>query len=370
MDRYLKNILKLTLTLLFFIMVFFILIVGKNFLYPLALALLLSYLLSPIVSFFENKLRLPRLIAIFLTIILGLAVIFGIGEIILIQVKVFIKDFEAIKEQALNNLNSFQLFISNQFGYSVEIQQDWFKLQLTDFLETSNVFFKNVFKSMSGTLGRMIFIPIFMFFMLFYRDRGKKFVLQIAKNKTRLTEDLLDQISKVTVKYITGVLTVVAILAVSHSIALTIIGVKYAIFLGILAATISVIPYFGTIASMVVPLTFSLILTNNPYEPLWIVGYYVFINSIENNILTPTITGGSVHLNPLVTILGLILAATIWGIPGMIVVIPTLGVLKIVCDNVHGLEPYGYILGIDKKPKKNFKFDKIKEKIKSKKEKD
>ena len=367
MDKYLKNISKITVTLLFFITVFFILIVGKNFLYPIAIALLLSYLLSPFVIFFEKKLKLPRLLAILLTIILGLAVIAGIGEIFLIQVRVFIKDFVIIKEQALNNFNSLQVFITNTLGYSIETQEEWFKLQLTDFLETSNSFFKNIFKSMTGTLGRMVFIPIFMFFMLFYRDRGKTFFLKLSKKDTKFTEDLLDQISKVTVKYITGVLTVVAILAVSHSVVLSIIGVKYAVFLGILAATISVIPYFGTIASMIIPLSFSLILTNNPYEPMWIIIYYLIINSIENNILTPTITGGSVHLNPLITILGLILAATLWGIPGMILIIPTLGVIKIFCDNVHGLEPYGYILGIDKKPKKNFKFDKAKKLLKSKK---
>ena len=117
---------------------------------------------------------------------------------------------------------------------------------------------------------------------------------------------------------------------------------------------------------MFVPLTFSLILTNNPYEPMWIVIYYIIIIAIENNILTPTITGGSVHLNPLVTILGLILAATIWGIPGMILIIPTLGVIKIICDNIEGLEPYGYILGIDKKTKKNFIFSKLKKLKKAK----
>ncbi|MEA2043269.1 MAG: AI-2E family transporter [Bacteroidota bacterium] len=367
MDKYLSTILKVTLTLFFFIMSFFVLIVGKNFLYPLALAMLLTYLLTPAVNFFEKKMKFPRLLAIFLTIIIGLALITGIGKIILIQVKVFITDFPEIKDQALTNINSLQIFIADTFGYSIEIQKDWVQLQLSDFLETSNAFFKNVLKSMTGTLGRMIFIPIFMFFMLFYRDRGREFFLKASKNNTKFTEELLDEVSKVTVKYMLGVLTVVAILAVSHSVALSIIGVKYAIFLGIMAATISVIPYFGTIASTVIPLSFSLILADNPYEPMWIVIYFLFINFIENNILTPKITGGNVHLNPLVTILGLILGATIWGIPGMIIVIPVLGVIKVICDNVPKLEPYGYILGIDNRPGR---FNELREKIAKKKKKE
>ncbi len=352
MDNYLKKISKITLTLLFFIILIFILIVGKNFLYPLAIALLLSYLFFPLASFFEKKLKLPRIIAVLLTLFLGLALIFVIGEFIVIQIKSFIRDFSAIKAQAVENLNLLQINIEKYFNFPIKAQEQWFKLQMTNFLDSSNKFFSNILKTMTGTIGRLVFIPIFSFFMLLYRDRGKIFILKISKKESKFTEQLLDQISKITIKYVTGVLTVVAILAVSHSIALSIIGVKYAIFLGIFAASISIIPYFGTLASTLIPLSFSLILNNNPYEPLWIIIYFLIINSIENNILTPTITGGNVNLNPFITILGLILGAMIWGIPGMIIIIPTLGVIKIICDNTKGLEAYGYILGLERKPRK------------------
>lgn len=360
MDSYLSKILKITLTILFFIIVFFVLIVGKNFLYPLALSMLLSYLLFPIASFLERKLKFPRLIAVLLSIFLGLAVIFIVAEIIIIQTKFFIRDFTEIKSQAILNLNFLQLVIEKNFNFTVVEQEQWFKLQITNMLDSSNELFSNIFMKMTGTIGRLVFIPIFTFFMLFYRDRAKTFILKVSKKETLLAEKMLDQISKVTIKYVTGVLTVVFILAISHSFFLSIIGVKYAIFLGIFAASISIIPYFGTLASTLIPLTFSLILTKNPYEPMWILIYFLIINSIENNILTPTITGGNVNLNPFITILGLILGAILWGIPGMIIVIPVLAVVKIICDNIPKLEPYGYILGIEKKQKKIIEIIKIK----------
>ncbi len=358
MDRYTAKIVKVTLTFLFLIIIFFILIIGKNFLYPIALALLLAYLLYPFVALLENKLRFPRLLASLLSILLGIALIVAISQIFLIQIRIFIKDFPSIKAHALDNLNYFQTFIESKFKYSIQDQQEWFKLQVANFLDSSNSFFSNLFKTMTGTVGRIIFIPIFAFFMLFYRDRGKQFFLKMSKNHTALTEKLLNQISKVKIRYMSGVLTVCAILAVCHSVALSIIGVKYAIFLGILAASISIIPYFGTLASTLIPLTFSLILNNNPYEPIWIIVYFLIINSVENNFLTPTITGGNVNLNPFITILGLILGAMLWGIPGMIIIIPALGVLKIICDNISHLEPYGYILGIEQKQKKILKIKK------------
>lgn len=361
MDTYLKRILKLTVTLGFFVLFFYVMIIGKQFFYPIALAVLLSYLLFPVVSFFEKKLKFKRIFAILLSILLGLLVMYLVGNLILIQIKIFIKDFPEIKQQAIDNLGYLQGVIESKLHYSIADQQQMFKNQLTSFLDSSNQFFSNIFKTATGTLTKLIFIPIFSFFMLFYRDRAKTFVLSIAdRGNNTFTEGVLDQISKVTIKYMSGVLTVVSILAVTHSVALSIIGVKYAIFLGVFAASISIIPYFGTLASTLIPLTFSLILTNNPYEPMWIVIYFLFINSIENNLLTPMITGGNVNLNPLITILGLVAGAMIWGIPGMMVVIPILGVIKIVCDNVEGLEPYGYILGVEKKVNK---FGKLRDKI-------
>jgi len=360
MDSSFIRIAKVTLLTIFFIAVVYILIVGRNFLYPIALALLLSYLLFPFVSFFEKKIKLPRFAATLLAILLGIGVIFVIGEVVMIQIKLFIRDFAEIKTQAMENLNFFQRTIEKHFHFTIENQEEWVKLQVANMLETSNKFFSNLFKTMTGTIGRLIFIPIFSFFMLFYRDRAKNFVIKVTQKESKLAEKLLNQISNITIKYVTGVLTVVSILAISHSVALSIIGVKYAIFLGIFAASISIIPYFGTLASTLIPLTFSLILTNNPYEPMWIIIYFLIINSIENNILTPTITGGNVNLNPFITILGLILGAMIWGIPGMIIIIPTLGVIKIICDNIDGLEAYGYILGIDKKPKKIIKRRRVK----------
>jgi len=368
MDAYLSKILKMTITLLFFVLFFYVAIIAKQFFYPIALAMLLSYLIFPITSFFENKLKFKRIFAILVSILVGLFIMFLIGNLVLIQIKVFIKDFPEIKQQAIDNLNFVQGVIEKNLGYSIADQQDMFNTQVTDFLDSSNKFFSNILKTATGTLTKLIFIPIFTFFMLFYRDRVKNFVLQIASRSdgdTRLTEGLLEQISKVTIKYMSGVLTVVAILAITHSVALSIIGVKYAIFLGIMAASISVIPYFGTIASSVIPLTFSLILTKNPYEPMWIMIYFIFINAIENNLLTPMITGGNVSLNPLITILSLIVGAMVWGIPGMLVAIPIIGVIKIVCDNINGLEPYGYILGVEKNP---HKYKKLREKLKKKQE--
>lgn len=345
MDRNLKFIQKVFYILVIVVLSFIILKEAKQFLYPIALALLAAYLLYPLASFFEKKLKIPRAISIIITIILAITFFYFTVNIFYFQIKVLIRDFPIIKQNALSNLESIQHRIAERSSFSIAEQNLWVQKKIATLLDQSDELLKKFTKGATGTIEALLFIPIFVFFMLLYRDRGKEFILKLASRNNKLTNDLLEQISQVTVKYMAGVITVVIILAISHSVALSIIGVKYAIFLGIFAATLSFIPYFGTLFSALIPLTFSLIMSSNPYQPFVIILYFIFITFIDHNILTPTITGGNVNLNPLVTILGLILAAEIWGIPGMIIIVPILGVIKIILDNVEGWEPYGYILG-------------------------
>jgi predicted PurR-regulated permease PerM len=348
MEKNFGFIQRFAFALIIIVLSYLVLTEAKQILYPIVLALLLAYLLFPAADFFEKKLKIPRVLSILLALLIGISILGGLANLFVLQIRVFVKDFPDLKNQAIANLQALQGFIDTKFHISAEEQEKWFQEQVANLFDRSNEILKSIFKSAGGTIEALLFIPIFSFFMLFYRERGRNFVLKLASTRdSKLTEDLLSQISKVTIKYIAGVLTVVIILSIFHSIALSIIGVKYAIPLAIMAATFSFIPYFGTLISGLLPLTFSLILSQSPYEPLFIIIYFVFITFIDHNILTPTITGGNVSLNPLATIIGLIVAADIWGIPGMIIIVPTLATIKIICDNIEGLEPYGYILGIE-----------------------
>ncbi len=369
--RKLTGLERVTYILLFTILLIYALREAKHFLYPIALAVLFSYLLYPLVNFFEKPLRIPRAIAILLAISISFIVLYFAASFYGAQIKNMISDFPTIKKQAVANLKSFQYLIENKLHISVEEQERWLQQQITKGLESAGDILKVVSAKAIGTIEALLLIPIFIFFMLFYRERWRNFILMIADrpgSNSKLTDDLLNQISKVTTRYIVGVIIDVTILAISHTTFLTLIGLKYSIAIGVMTAMFSFIPYFGTLISGIVPLTFSLILSSNPYMPLFILLYFWFITFVDHNILLPTIVGGNVHLNPLITILSVIAAAIVWGIPGMIIIIPTIGVIKIVCDNVEGLEPYGYVLGVDTHPKALKKLKNIFAKIKEKEE--
>ena len=76
-----------------------------------------------------------------------------------------------------------------------------------------------------------------------------------------------------------------------------------------------------------------------------VIGACAAIQFIDNHFINPYVVGGSVRINPLTALLALVASAMIWGVYGMLLCIPVTGMIKVVCDNVEALKPYGYIIG-------------------------
>jgi predicted PurR-regulated permease PerM len=149
-------------------------------------------------------------------------------------------------------------------------------------------------------------------------------------------------------KYISGLFTVVAILAVLNFLGLYLLGLKYAILFGIISASFNLIPYFGTWIGAAFPLTFALLTGDSPRLFISVFLMYLVVQFTENNILTPNITGSYVRINPLMTILGIIIGGLVWGVTGMLVVIPFLATIKIIFENIEWLKPIAYLISNDK----------------------
>ena len=85
---------------------------------------------------------------------------------------------------------------------------------------------------------------------------------------------------------------------------------------------------------------------------LGVVITYFIVQFLQSYFLEPLVVGAEVNINPFFTIIILVLGEIVWGIPGMVLAIPLLGIVKIICDHVPSLKPYGYLIGSDQKKKK------------------
>jgi predicted PurR-regulated permease PerM len=142
-----------------------------------------------------------------------------------------------------------------------------------------------------------------------------------------------------------GVTTVVLILCIFNSVGYLIIGIQYPLLLGVVSALFSFIPYFGNFIGGSIPFVFTLLTMDSSRYAIRVAIFVYCIHFFENNILSPNIVGNNIRINPFVIILGLLLGSMIWGLPGMLVVIPFLAMLSIIIRKVPGMQPYAYLLG-------------------------
>src|SRR5690606_20587523 len=259
----------------------------RDFFYPILLAVLLSYLIYPLAKFFEKYLK-HKGVATLLSVLISVIVALGAFIFLSSQFSVFADEFPDFKEQAIKNLYYFQDYISSNSSISFS-SDEWLKNQISNLLEKQESFITQIFAATTGTLVALGVQPVFIFFMLYYRHHFREFLFQITNKKDHATlKKILIEITSVTKNYVTGIFIVVLILCVLNSIGLFIIGVQYALFLGIIAALFNFIPYFGTLIGGAVPLLYTLV-SPDPSNALGVIILFLIIQVLENNFLTPNI---------------------------------------------------------------------------------
>ena len=140
-------------------------------------------------------------------------------------------------------------------------------------------------------------------------------------------------------------MTETAIVCIMNSVALIAIGVPSAVVIGVIGGILNILPYIGGLIAIALPVLMVTITREGYSGQLLVIGSYLVIQFIDNNILVPRIVSKKVQINALISIIIVLLGGALWGIAGMFLSIPFIGVLKIIFDRVDGLKPWGKLLG-------------------------
>ncbi len=337
---------KATITLFGLIMLFVVMSYAKFILMPLAFAGFLSMLLSPVVSKFESW-KMGKAFSIILTIILVLIIFAGIISLISAQFVQFAERVPEVTERLKTVANDGIGFLEETVGLSQEQQTDYLQQGITNIIDRSGQFVSGFLGATSSAVTLMTLLPIFVFFMLYYREMYQNFFHAIfSKGEGRNNiDEVLDNVQDVTQNYLVGLLTVIGILAVLNTTGLMIIGLEHAIFFGVFASLMAVIPYIGIIIGALPPLLFALLLGDSIITPLLVLAVFGSVQFLEGNFISPRIVGSKVAINPFMAMLALIVGGEIWGISGMILFVPFIGILRVIFEEIPELKPYGYLLG-------------------------
>lgn len=342
---------KATALLLFTFLFFSGLVYARTFLVPVVFATLLAMLLLPLCRRFERW-GIARIPSIIFCLLIVLIVITGIVLIFYSQVANFANDIELIKGKLLEKLSAVQEFIESRTDVSAKEQMDWLKERYSSLLDSSAPLIRSLLMGVSEGLVALGLIIIYIFFFLLYRERFKTFVLKLFKQEShRSVENVINRTKELILHYLTGLLIALTILGTMNAIGLVALGIRQAVFLGFLAGFLNIIPYVGTLIGSLFPIMMAILFKDSIWYAVGVAAIFAFNQFIDNNITTPNVVGSHVQVNPLATIMAIIIGGITWGIAGMILFIPLLGIFKIICDNVDELKPIGYLLGEDEKKK-------------------
>ncbi|MBD3581776.1 AI-2E family transporter [Flavobacterium selenitireducens] len=333
------------LSLLIIIIVFFM-VMAKKILIPLMISGYVAMLLTSFCNRLEKR-KIPRSLAAFIALLIASIFLIGFLYFVVTQVGNFADDVEANMEANLNSLVSgADSWIQKNTGFDIQMERGFELKKMFSLVQSEDKALTDFLFKALGTLSDIILLPVFIFFLLIYRDHFAVFVSKVFRSQK--DSDLLQQIAelrKVVHNYLIGAGKVMLILGIVNTGVLFALGIKHAIFFGMLAGALNIIPYLGPALGAILPFLFALLTKDNLFYPAAVVVSFTLIQFLESAYLTPRITGANVSLNAFVTFLGLLIGGMIWGIPGMILIIPTIAILKKLFELSPETEPYAYLFG-------------------------
>jgi predicted PurR-regulated permease PerM len=320
-----------------------LLVTQKTLLVPIVLGLMFAFLILPPVRKLE-RLGFPRIFAITLMILLMVIIVVSIGMLLYVAGSQFISSVPQYKTSITTNTIAAQQFIERATTIPVETQKLWFS-ENVNVLELATRNIGNIANGISNVVTTLGLTFIYAFFILYYRNKVMTFFRKLLGQADELIIlATLKKLVQIVPRYLSGVSWVVIILTLVNSIGFWIIGVPNPIFFGALSALLNIIPYVGPVIGFGSVALFSFA-TVGPGVALGAIILFVIVQFLENNFLTPHIAGGTININPLTAIVGIIIGASIWGVIGMIIALPLLGMIKVITDSIPKLEPWGYLIG-------------------------
>ncbi len=302
---------------------------------PFVVALLFAYVLDPVVDLFEGW-KVPRWVS---SLVLILLLIGGVALILFFVVPIAVAQFEGVLDNVSKLVGDFRnwlwdsntMHVLERYGISADELKSTLASSLTPRIEDV---LKGLLQSILGVVTSVskvvtqIFYVFLVPFLTFYllTDFPKiahRFRMLFPKRIRDQVADYMERSDDLIGHYLRGALTVALLQGIIISVLFSVMDIKYALLLGLLAAILDLIPYFGLLTIMVL----SVIVASFSEPPIipkvvFAIGSIGFLHLAEIVFLSPKLVGGRVGLHPLLIILSLLVFAYFLGFIGLVVAVP------------------------------------------------
>jgi predicted PurR-regulated permease PerM len=337
--------LKTTIIIIGLIALLSVLYIAKAIIVPVIFALIIAIVLHPVVGFMV-KLKINRVVAIIITIFLTFLAIIAFGALIISQINRFSDSWPLLVDKITGMSSHSITWLSDNFDINPQKMSDWISKTRGDVITLSTGAIGKTLVLLGSALVIIFLLPVYIFLILYYQPILIEFSRRIfgTDNREKAIE-IVNQIKTVIQRYLIGLTIEAFIMATLEITALLILGIEYAFLLGIIGAILNIIPYIGGLVAVALPMAVALATKSSPAYALYILVIYYIIQVIDNNYIVPKIVASKVKINALFSVVAVIAGNALWGIPGMFLSIPLLAIVKLMCDHIEPLKPWGFLLG-------------------------
>jgi predicted PurR-regulated permease PerM len=298
------------------------------------LAAVLAFAFNPLAKFFGR--RAPQPLAIALAYIVGLGVVFGFGAYVVAtavsQVTSLVGNLPDYAQQAQllqPQVESLLIPFGIQPGWLAELQRQ----TLAELQTAATAVARDLIPRIAEFFGTIVDLVLVLILSIYLASNGARIAqwlkTQTPGGRTNLRARLLVVVvNRVVGGYVRGVLVLALLIGVLVGVGLAVLGVPYAVLLGVLAFFMEFVPVLGVFISGAAAVLIAIVEFREPVRPLIVLGYFVFVHIIEGDVVGPRIMGRAVGIHPATGLIALVAGTELFGIWGALLAAPLAGLLQ------------------------------------------
>lgn len=333
-----------TAVLLLLVLFFYGLVKAQPFLAPFAIAVILSLVVLPLSRKMENSMN--RATASLLNTIMLLLISLGMVALVSLQVRNLVQDWPKIKNRMQPKIEQVKQFVIQNSPFDKEDLSSGGKkdASVIPVNTTGNKLVEptGMLTAILGFLANYLLTFVYIFFLLFYRRRFKAFLLRIfpdeKEEKVRLT---IVKSAKVAPRYLRGKLILMGVIAVLYAVGLGITGLNNFILITLISSLLTLIPYIGNIIAYVMAMAFGFLTSGDTSVLIGVTLTFGIAQFVQTYFMEPYLLGDAVDVHPLFVILVVVIGNLVWGVTGMVLAIPLMGIFTVILLHIDELHPLG-----------------------------
>lgn len=321
---------------------------GRDVLVPVSFALLISFVLYPVCSWLERK-GFGRLTAIIVSISILFILLLLLIALLVSQFMTFINEWPSLQIRINDALEELSRFLLEAFNLSREEQRKIIS-RMSDQSGSSIIgVIQNALSASAVSAVLLFLIPVYAVLILYYRHHWLRILYRLfPSERSESLREILFMTIRTYYNFIKGMALVYLIVGMLNSVGLLLLGIPHPFLFGFIASLLTFIPYVGIIVGSLLPMTMAWITYDSIWYPVGIVAVFTFVQYLEANVIFPVAVSSRLNVNTLVMLIAIFVGGLLWGMAGMILFVPFVGIAKLIADHNPRWKTLSMILGMQR----------------------